>query len=175
MPLGQRREKLRKLAGTYFDFPTMARSALGYHWRALDNSQRAEFTTVFTAFIQDAYLSKLENSTVAKIRQESKAATVTFQGETFDGAEYAQVNSQVGLPEQRDPLQVNYVMHRNAEQWRIYDITIDSISIIGNYRNQFNRVINNDGFPQLVAALRQKTGQLQHLIDAGPRAAQPAQ
>jgi phospholipid transport system substrate-binding protein len=166
MPLAQRRDKLRQLAEDYFDFDDMARSALGYHWRALNPAQRAQFTQVFTLFIEDAYLSKLENYTVEKIREEARTAKITFTGETFDGSDYAEVMSTILVPDQQDPLRVDYLMHRGSAGWRVYDLTVDSISIIANYRNQFNRVINNDGFDQLITDLKSKQEQLQQYMDS---------
>jgi phospholipid transport system substrate-binding protein len=56
-------------------------------------------------------------------------------------------------------------MHKAGAQWRIYDVSIDEISVIANYRNQFNRVINNQGYLQLVADLRVKQQQLQQDLD----------
>jgi phospholipid transport system substrate-binding protein len=165
IPLRQRREKLRALAGQYFDFDDMARSALGYHWRSLTPQQRAEFTPLFAEFIQDAYLSKMGESTVRKVQREAATANVNFIKETFDGPDYAQVFSKVLLREQQNPISVNYMMHRKDGQWRIYDVTVEAISIVGNYRNQFNRVINNGGYDKLIADLKAKRAQLRQYMD----------
>ena len=165
MPLRQRREKLRDLSDQYFDFNDMARSALGYHWRNLTPQQRASFTPLFAEFIQDAYLSKMEESTVHKVQQEAATANVDFIKERFDGPDYAQVFSTVKLREQQHPISVNYLMHRKDGRWRVYDLTIDAISVVGNYRNQFNRVINNSGYDTLVADLKAKRAQLRQYMD----------
>ncbi len=174
VPLKARREKLRQLAEQHFDFADMARSALGYHWRDLSPAQRASFVPLFATFIQDAYLSKLQEYTVRKVQDEAKTAKITFSRETFDGADYAEVFSDVLLIDQKDPLQVNYLMHRRDGVWLIYDVTIDAISVIANYRNQFNRVINNDGYAKLVADLRTKAAQLEELMDHPSTAAADA-
>jgi phospholipid transport system substrate-binding protein len=159
MTLKERREKLRAMASGYFDFEDMARSALGYHWRDLTPAQRAEFVPVFTAFIQDAYLSKLQDYSVQKVQSEAKAAKVDYVSESYEGADYAEVFTKVFLPDQKDAVQVNYLLHQRAGVWRVYDLTIDAISVIANYRNQFNRVINNEGYDKLVADLRAKQQQ----------------
>ncbi|MBV8772629.1 MAG: ABC transporter substrate-binding protein, partial [Deltaproteobacteria bacterium] len=106
MPLGQRREKLRSMSLRYFDFDSMARSALGYHWRDLTSAQRSEFVPLFTEFIQDAYLSKLEQATVEKIRQEAETATVRFVKQSYFSSEYAEVFTTVALQDYKDPIQV---------------------------------------------------------------------
>ncbi|HZP44547.1 MAG TPA: ABC transporter substrate-binding protein [Candidatus Binataceae bacterium] len=157
MTLAVRRERLREVADRFIDFNDMSRSVLGYHWRELTPAQRAEFVPLFTGFIQDALLSRLHQSTVERIRQGVASATVTFTRERFDGPDYAEVFTSVLVPTaQQDPLQVTLMMHRTGTSWRCYDITVDAISVISNYRNQFNRVINEQGFPRLVEDLKLK-------------------
>jgi phospholipid transport system substrate-binding protein len=165
LPLVDRREKLRALAARHFDFQDMARSALGYHWRDLTPAQRDQFVSLFTGFIEGAYLSKLREYSVQKVQQEVESVNIQFTRQTFDGPDYAQVYSTVVLHDLKEPVQVNYLMHRAGEQWRIYDLSVDAISVIANYRNQFNRVINNQGYMQLVADLRVKQQELQHDLD----------
>ncbi len=169
MPLNQRREKLRAMSLQYFDFESMAKSALGYHWRGLTPAQRNQYVPLFAEFIQDAYLSKMEQATVEKVRQEANTANVRFLKQTYFGPDYAEVFSTVALLEQQDPLEVNYLMHQNDGHWRVYDVTVDEISLIANYRNQFNRVINNDGYQKLIADLRAKRDQLQQYMNQEAR------
>ncbi len=165
MPLKLRREKLRELGGKYFDFNSMARSVMGYHWRTLSPAQREEFVAVFTQFIQNAYLSKLQDYSVRKVAAELPTVDIQFTRETFDGPEYAQVYSTVKLKEQKDPIQLNYLMHLTNGKWKVYDVTVDAISVIGNYRNQINRVMNENGYDRLVADLRAKTAAFQAQLD----------
>jgi len=156
VPLAARREELRKLAEQHFDFSDMAKSALGYHWRGLTPEQREGFVPLFTTFIENAFLSKLQDYTVQRIQQEAPLARIDYLREAFDGPDYAQVFTDLTVPEQKDPVHVNYRLHRIEGSWRVYDITIDAISIVGNYRNQFDRVINNQGYDQLVALMHEK-------------------
>jgi phospholipid transport system substrate-binding protein len=169
MPLNRRREKLRSMSLDYFDFESMAKSTLGYHWRDLTPAQRNQFVPLFTEFIQDAYLSKMEQATVEKIRQEANTAQVQFLKQTYFGSDYAEVFSTVVLQDQKDPLQVNYLMRRSDGQWRVYDVTVEAISLIGNYRNQFNRIINNEGFPKLISDLQAKREQLRQYMNQEAR------
>jgi phospholipid transport system substrate-binding protein len=173
MPLNQRRQKLRSMSLEYFDFASMARSALGYHWRDLTLVQRNEFVPLFTDFLQDAYLSKMEQATVEKIREEAKTATVQFLRQTYFGPDYAEVFSTVSLQDHKDPLQVNYLMYQNDGQWQVYDVTVSAISLIANYRNQFNRIINNDGYPKLVSDLQAKREQLREYMKQEANSASP--
>jgi phospholipid transport system substrate-binding protein len=155
-----REAKLRAIAESHFDFAEMSRSAIGYHWRTLTPAQQQQFVPLFTTFIEDAYLSRIESYSVEKINQQIQSSMIRFIRQTSDGPDYAEVFSTVVLQDRKDPIAVNYEMRRDANEWKIYDITIDAISVIANYRNQFNRVLNNQGYDQLVSLLRQKTAGL---------------
>ena len=155
----ERELKLRAIAENHFDFQEMSRSAIGYHWRAFTPAQKNEFVPLFTAFIEDAYLSRIESYSVEKVNEQIKSSMIQFTRQTndTDSPDYAEVFSTVVLQDQKDPIPVNYLMRRDANEWKIYDITIDAISVIANYRNQFNRVLNSDGYDKLVSIMRQKT------------------
>lgn len=159
----ERERRLRAIAESHFDFAEMSQSAIGYHWKTFTPAQKAEFVPLFTAFIEDAYLSRIESYSVEKINQQIQSSMIQFNRQTNDGPDYAEVFSTVVLKDQKDPIPVNYLMRRDGDEWKIYDITIDAISVIANYRNQFNRVLNNDGYDKLVADIRQKTAGLQQV------------
>jgi phospholipid transport system substrate-binding protein len=169
MPLDQRREKLRSISSQYLDFESMAKSVLGYHWRDLTAAQRDEFIPLFSEFMQDAYLSKMEQATVEKIRQEANTANVRFLKQTYFSSDYAEVFSTVMLQDQKDPLEINFLMHQDDGQWRVYDVTVDAISLVSNYRIQFNRVINNEGYQKLLTDLQAKCEQLRQYMNQEAR------
>ena len=154
LPVQQRRRELREGIENDFDFTEMSRSALGYNWRNITPEQRSNFTKLFTAFIEDAYLSKI---------QDYSGQQVQFQGQTSLGAGYTQINTAIVQPG-KNPILVNYLLLQKDGSWKIYDVTVDAISIIANYRNQFNRVINEKGFPQLMADLQAKQQELAALL-----------
>ena len=66
------------------------------------------------------------------------------------------VFSEVTLRNRDKALDVNYMLKRTGDEWKIYDITLDAISVIANYRNQFNRVLNDGGYDKLTGIMRQK-------------------
>jgi phospholipid transport system substrate-binding protein len=156
-----REQKLRSIAESHFDFQEMAKSAIGYHWKTLTPAQQAEFVPLFTTFIEDAYLSRIESYSVEKINQQIQSSMIQFIKQTSNGPDYAEVFSTVVLQDRKDPIAVNYEMRHDGSEWKIYDITIDAISVIANYRNQFNRVLNSDGYDKLVSIIRQKIQGLQ--------------
>lgn len=150
-PLPQRRRQLRSLLERYFDFGDMSRIALGYHWRELNAAQRSQFTQLFTAFIENAYLSKI---------QDYSGQQVAVLGQNSEGEGFARVRSQI-VQQGKQPIKVDYLLREMDGDWKIYDVTVDAISIIANYRNQFNRVINDQGFDKLMTDMRAKQQQLQ--------------
>ncbi len=149
-PLPQRQQKLRELVDNNFDFRAMARSALGYHWRNITPEQRTEFTKAFTAFVQDSYLSRM---------QDYSGQRVDIIDSRNQGDGYAEVMSKI-VQNGKQPVPVNYLLHLENGKWLIYDVTVDNISIIANYRNQFNRVVNNQGFDKLLQDLKNKQAEL---------------
>ncbi|HUA34604.1 MAG TPA: ABC transporter substrate-binding protein [Candidatus Binataceae bacterium] len=153
---GAREQRLRSIAENRFDFVGMARSAIGYHWREFTPDQRQEFVPLFTSFIEDVYLDRMEQYSVEKIQQNIKTSLVQFTRQRMDGPDDAEVFSLVTLQSRNDPVQVNYLLSLDDGQWKIYDITVDSISVIANYRNQFNRVLNQGGYDRLVSIMREK-------------------
>jgi phospholipid transport system substrate-binding protein len=148
--LSDERDRLRAIAEAHLDFESMARSTLGYHWRDLTLDQRTRFTALFKSFIEDAYLSRI---------QDYSGQDVAFTRETMDGADYGEVYSQV-VGNGDEPVELNFMLHRENGEWRIYDVAVDDISITANYRSQFNRVINDQGFDALMGVLTTKEQQL---------------
>jgi phospholipid transport system substrate-binding protein len=151
----QRRAQLRALAEQHLDFPAMARSALGAHWETLSNSQRHDYVPLFTAFIEDAYLNRIQEYLDLKFK---------YVGETMKGLDHAQVETYV-VQTNAETTSLNFELElKGGVEWKVYDVEIDTISMVGNYRAQFNRVIKDRGFDALLSELRQKQRELEHLL-----------
>ena len=151
-----REKKLREIAESRFDFESMARTAVGRHWREFTPDQQRQFVPMFTGFIEDVYLSQMEQYSVEKVQQVVESSNIQFIRERIDTPDQAVVFSEVTLKNRSKPLDVNYMLKRTGDEWKIYDITLDAISVIANYRNQFNRVLNDGGYDKLTAIMRQK-------------------
>jgi phospholipid transport system substrate-binding protein len=149
-PVPQKRRELKPLIESRFDATAMARSSLGYHWRSLSSDERTNFTQVFTDFIEVAYLDKV---------QDYSGQQVQFGQSRSLGEGYAAVDTTI-VEAGKTPIPVTYLLEQSGRGWKVYDVAVDNISIIANYRNQFNRVINQQGFPKLMADLRAKSKQL---------------
>lgn len=148
----QERDKLRAVVAPRFDFSDMARSAMGYHWRTLSQPQRDEFVSVFTKLLEASYMGKIEGY---------KGQKIEYLKESHDG-DYAEVMTNI-VPSGGEPISVNYRLKFSGGAWKVYDVLIDHISLVGNYRNQFTRIMNEKGYDQLVSMIKKK----EQSIDAG--------
>ncbi len=147
------RARLRTVVESHLDFRAMARSALGVHWRSLPAAEQTQFVTLFTRLMEDTYIGK-----AASYSGETVEYVRSFQ----DGPGYAQVNTRL-MQAGHDPISVNYRLQLQDGDWKVYDVLVDGISLISNYRTQFNRVINRDGYPKLVEMIKNKVEQLDSL------------
>lgn len=143
-----RQKQLRKIASQHFDFTYMTRSAMGTHWKSLTVAQRAELVPLFTDHVMDTYLGTLKQNTVEAASNGLKDKV------TYDGTDRATVYSEVKLPSLADPLAVNYSLRKGADGWKLYDIVVDNISTMANYRDEFNKIMNDGGYDKLVSKLR---------------------
>ncbi len=151
------RERLRTLMEQYWDTTDMARSALGYHWKTLNDSQRQQFTRLFVDLVESIYLSR---SNFSKAQQYTGSAKVDYLKEIPEGDDYRKITTTITLKQGDKPIKVDYRMKWIDEKWKVYDVIVEDISLTGNYRNQFNRVINNQGYPELVRMLQNKLQQI---------------
>jgi phospholipid transport system substrate-binding protein len=150
----QRRALLRSLAEQHLDFLAMARSALGARWLDLSDSQRRDYVQLFTAFIEDAYLNRIQGYLDLKF---------TFVGQTMNGLDRAQVKTYV-VQTNGEMTKLDFDLELKGDEWKVYDAEIDGISMIGNYRAQFDRLIKNQGFDALMGELRRKQRELADLL-----------
>jgi len=146
----QRRQKLRSVIGGHFDFADMSRSALGVHWKSLSEEQRHEFVRLFTSLMEAAYMSRIEGYS---------GQEVDFLKERADSPGYCEVYTNI-VQNGAQPISVNYRLKQTDSGWKVYDVLIDGISLVANYRNQFNRIINSKGYDGLVEQIKTKVNQV---------------
>jgi phospholipid transport system substrate-binding protein len=142
----QRREQLTEVISARFDFAEMARRSLGAPWRRLTLPQRQQFVELFTDLLREAYVADIESY---------KGEKVLYTRETQE-EEYAVVQTIVRSPEGTE-YTFDYRLHLMDGEWRVYDVVVENVSIVNNYRSQFARVINKSSYEGLIAALREKT------------------
>ena len=153
-----RQRRVLEIVAGRFDFTDMARSALGYNWKKLSPSQQEQFVPLFTAFMEDAYVTKIDSYSGQQVQ---------FLGQTSTAPDAAEVKTVVQPANSGDqPIRIDYLVKQAGDDWKVYDVTVDDISITANYRNQFNRMINERGFDGLMSAMREKQQELRQSIGA---------
>ncbi len=143
----ERREILRQVLLPRFDFPEMAKRSLGNHWKN-QNGRQEEFVSVFTDFMENSYISLVESF---------KEGKIVFVRERVD-KDFAEVDTKV-LPLKEQPLPITYKLHLVRGEWKIYDVVIENVSLVNNYRSQFNRIISSASFDELLRKLREKASE----------------
>lgn len=141
----ERRAQLKQILFARFDFSEMARRALGANWRRRTPQEQEEFVRLFTDLLERAYADTIESYTDERI---------VYVGEKQDG-EYAEVNSKI-LTSKGQEFTIDYKTHVVANEWKVYDVVVENISMVNNFRSQFNRVINNASYEELVRRLKDK-------------------
>lgn len=139
----ERRAAIRKEAEGVFDFPETAKRALGRHWQGLAEKDRQEFTALFTDLIERAYISKIERYSGERI---------AYAGEAMDGG-LATVRTRF-VTKQGTEIPVDYRMQQRGSQWLVYDVSVEGVSLINNYRTQFDKIIQTSSYAELVRKMK---------------------
>ena len=144
-----RRQKVKRIVDPYFDYQEMAKRSLGPAWGKLSAGQRQEFVQLFAQLLEASYSDKIE-----KYAQRVK---IDYTGEILEG-EYAEVRTVVVRANDRIPL--NYRLLQEGGAWKVYDVVIEGVSLVSNYRSQFSRIIHESGYAELVKRLKTKVSEL---------------
>ena len=153
---GERRRAIRKVANEIFDFTEISQRSLGRHWQGHTPAEHEEFARLFGDLLENAYVSKIESYSGEKIQ---------FAGDVIDG-EQAVVKTKI-VTKQGTEIPVDYRMLLNDGRWHAYDVNIEGISLVANYRTQFNAIIQRTGYPDLVAKLKAKQSDRPGAREAG--------
>jgi len=131
----------------HFDFERMSRWVLGKHWRTSKSNQQKAFTEEFKSLMVRTYANSLREYS------EEKISYFPFRGnlETGDVMVRSEIKQPGGIP-----IPINYQLHLQGDQWKVYDITIDDVSLITNYRSSFSREIRQHGIDKLIKKLSDK-------------------
>lgn len=143
--VGERRQRLRQAIAPRFDFEEMAKRSLGQHWQR-NAARKDEFVPVFARFVQDSYVSSIESY---------KNEKILYTRERVD-KDFAQVDTKV-ITIKGDEIPINYRLHLVGGQWKVYDVVIENVSLVNNYRSQFHRILDTASFDDLIKRLQEKT------------------
>jgi phospholipid transport system substrate-binding protein len=148
----ERRAKIRQAVLQRFGFEEMAQRSMGQHWRTLTPQQRQEFVELFTELLERSYMNRIEG-------YKAGPQGVRYPKEEING-DQAIVHTEI--TRERDlPAMVNYnLLHKDGD-WKVYDIVIEGVSLVNNYRTQFNTIMLKDSYAGLVKQMRTKLTQEQ--------------
>jgi phospholipid transport system substrate-binding protein len=140
----ERREKLRQIILPRFDFTEMAKRALGSNWNRYPDQQR-EFVTAFTQLLEETYADQIEAANGDK---------VVYVNERTD-KNYAEVATKV-ISAKGEETSMIYKLHSVESDWKVYDIVVENVSVVNNYRAQFSRVLSNASMDELIKRMKEK-------------------
>jgi phospholipid transport system substrate-binding protein len=144
----ERRQQLEKVVSARFDYTEMSRRALGAPWKQLTDQQKQEFVDLFRTLLTNSYADKIETYS---------GEGVEYLNERME-KEYAEVRTKVLSGKTEIPL--DYRLINKAEDWRVYDVVVDNISLVNNYRGQFTKILRASSYSDLVDQLRKKSEKL---------------
>jgi phospholipid transport system substrate-binding protein len=145
----ERRTMVRRIADEIFDFGETAKRSLGRHWQARTPAEREEFVQLFADLLERSYISKIELF---------NGERVTYTGETIDG-DVATVRTRL-ITKQSTEIPVDYRMLKRGDRWLVYDVIIEGVSLVGNYRTQFNKIIQTSSYPELIKKMKGRQEEL---------------
>jgi phospholipid transport system substrate-binding protein len=141
----ERRTAVRKIANEIFDFPEIARRSLGRYWLPLSEAQRTEFVGLFGDLLERSYIAKIDLYGGEKI---------VYSGERVEG-DLAAVSTKI-MTKNGTEVPVDYRLFRRGERWMVYDVSVEGVSLVSNYRTQFNKIIQTSGYNSLVDKMKTK-------------------
>ena len=147
----ERRKQIREVANQIFDWTETAKRALARHWQARSPKEREEFAALFADLLERSYVGKIEAYSSEKI---------VYGQETVEDGAQAAVRTKL-ITKAGTEVPIDYRMLKEGDRWRAYDVLIENVSLVGNYRSQFNRIIQQSGYPDLLQRLKTKQEELQ--------------
>ena len=145
----KRRKALKAAIGQIFDHAEMAKRSMGQNWKDLTPVQQREFVDLFATLLESSYAGKIESYNNEKI---------IYLKEIEDG-DYAEVKSRI-VTARHDEFSLDYRLMREGDRWKVYDIVIEGVSLVSNYRSQFNKIIKAQGYQELVKKMKSRKDDL---------------
>lgn len=142
--LKARRKELRAIIEPYFDFKEMAKRSLGANWNTITPTEQDEFVSVFSELLARTYLSRIDNVTTQ---------LVSFEKEEIN---HPKAEVKTTINHKGDSFPIDYKFLDESGSWKVYDVVIENIGLVANYRNEFAGIIRKDKFSGLMEKLRKK-------------------
>lgn len=149
--LHDRRDEILQIVEQYFNFQEMARRALGRAWKDQPPEKQREFVRLFKQLLFNTYVGRVENFTYSDQK-------VAYDEERIEG-NYSFVRTRIIGYKDTD-VEVNYRLRLEGSEWKVYDVIVEGISFVNNYRQQFDSILANESFDSVLRRLREKTASL---------------
>ena len=144
----QKRAEISKIINERFDFRAMSQRTLATNWKKTSDEEKKQFTALFSQLIESSYVGKIEAYTNEKVE---------YPGEKVKGkkavVETLIITSSADIP-------VNYRMYQKGDQWLVYDVIIEGVSLISNYRSSYQEIMKDEGFDGLLNKMQAKIDEL---------------
>jgi phospholipid transport system substrate-binding protein len=148
LPREERRQQLTKVIRPAFDFEAMSQWVLGTNWRKASPAERKHFADLFADLLEATYIGKIEAYTDERVE---------YTGQKLEG-ERAEVDTQVKTASADIP--IRYKVFRKGERWLVYDVVIEEVSLVRNYRSTYDEIVRKEGFPGLFSRMEEKIREL---------------
>ncbi|MEC7519961.1 MAG: ABC transporter substrate-binding protein [Myxococcota bacterium] len=151
-PAGERRsQRLTRLLNELIDYEALSREALGEHWEAQSAEERQRFVSLLRQLVERNYETNLERILDYE---------VSYEGERRRGDRTVVTTSARSRAQRRQPpVEIAYAMVQSGSDWRVVDVTTDGVSMVQNYRNQFSRIIDREGWAELISRMESRLEQ----------------
>ena len=142
----ERREQIRQIIGSRFDFGEMAKRSLGSNWQKANNEDQRQFVELFTELLEKSYADQIESYNGEKI----------VYGRENISQDQADVDTKI-VTKKGEEIAVTYKLRSAGSDWKVYDVVIENVSLVNNFRSQFNRILANASFGELLKKLQTKS------------------
>jgi phospholipid transport system substrate-binding protein len=142
----QRREQLRQILASRFDFAEMAKRSLGSNWQKASGIEQQKFVRLFTDLLESSYIGQVEAYAGEKI----------IYGREAVDQNQADVETKI-LTKKSEEVAIVYKLRADGADWKVYDVVIENVSIVNNFRTQFNRILAKGSFAELLSRLESKS------------------
>jgi len=143
--LKERRAKIRQAVVQRFGFTEMSKRSLGQHWAQRTPKEREEFVRLFTDLLERAYINRVDGYT---------GEQVVYLGESVDG-NFSEVRTKIVTKKSQD-VSIVYRLLKNEANWEVYDVVVEGVSLVNNYRTQFAKIIRTSSYEELVKKMQAK-------------------
>ena len=141
----ERRNKLKTAVYPRFDFAEMGKRSLGSHWQKRSPQEQKQFIELFSELVEASYIDAIDSYNGEKI----------VVGNEKQDNEFAEVSTKI-LTKKGEEFAVDYRLRQADKAWKVYDVVLENVSLVNNYRSQFNRVIAKSSYDELLSKLKQK-------------------